>query len=103
MVHSITRLVRVAAELSHVSCKELLSSARTPRVARARFAVVLVARELGFGFGNIGQRLGGRHHTTAMHGLRRARELLAADDLDFAKLVNALLCAPHSKTLANNL
>ena len=90
MEHTITRLVREAARLSHLSLAALLSSRRDRDVARVRFAVMLVARDLNYSLPDIGRRLGGRDHTTVLHGVRRAVELLEGEDVTFAHLVASL-------------
>jgi len=88
--HTITRLTRQAAQLSNLSYGAVIGEMRYQHVARARFAVMLVAREHGFSTPNIGLRLGGRDHTTVLSGLKKAEKLLAEGDAPFTALVKAL-------------
>lgn len=90
MEHTITRLAREAACLSGLPLGELLGQRRGKDVARVRFAVMLVARDLNYSLTDIGRRLGGRDHTTALHGVKRAGELLEGEDVTFAHLVASL-------------
>ena len=90
MEHTITRLAREAACLSGLPLGVLLGQRRGKDVARVRFAVMLVARDLNYSLPDIGRRLGGRDHTTVLHGVRRAVELLEGEDVTFAHLVASL-------------
>lgn len=58
---------------------DLVSSRRTKELTRARFVAMKRAREAGFTLELIGKVMGGRDHTTIMHGIRRAEELEAAE------------------------
>ncbi|CAN5250707.1 chromosomal replication initiator protein DnaA [soil metagenome] len=70
-------LTCAAFEVSH---DELVSTSRTARVAWARqVAMYLARRHTGASLPAIGERLGGRNHTTVMYGCRKASERLAAD------------------------
>lgn len=88
--HTITRLAREAARLADISFEELLGPRRYKEVARVRFAVMLVARDLNYSQPDIGKRLGNRDHTTVWHGTRQAKVLLKAEDVVFAHLVASL-------------
>lgn len=90
MEHAITRLTKEAARLSGISVKEILSERRHRALARVRFAIMLVAYNMGFTTTDIGQRLGGRDHTTVVYGLRQARKLLAEENVPFVSLVASL-------------
>jgi chromosomal replication initiator protein len=60
---------------------ELLSSARTPRVAWPRQVAMYLARELtSESLPAIGRHFGGRDHTTVLHAWRRATARIADDD-----------------------
>jgi len=74
--------------------EELLSSARTPRIAWPRQVAMYLARELtGASLPAIGREFGGRDHTTVLHACRRACKRIASDADDqqaVEKLCNAL-------------
>jgi chromosomal replication initiator protein len=59
---------------------ELLSSARTARIAWPRQVAMYLARELtGESLPSIGRHFGGRDHTTVLHACRRTAERLSND------------------------
>jgi len=63
-----------------VSREELLSAGRTGRVAWPRQVAMYLARQhTGASLPAIGERFGGRNHTTVMYACRKASERLAAD------------------------
>lgn len=65
----------VAAEHG-INAADLRGSCRTARVCKARHEFMRGAYERGLGsLQQIGRFLGGRHHTTVLHGIRRARGL----------------------------
>jgi chromosomal replication initiator protein len=81
-----------------VSAEELLSSARTARVALPRQLAMYLARELtDESLPAIGRSFGGRDHTTVLHACRRVRTRLDDDDdvRDAVQKLRALL-TPHS-------
>ncbi len=72
-----------AAACAHfgLSSEELLSSARTPRIAWPRQVAMYLARELtGESLPSIGRHFGGRDHTTVLHAHRRTTARIAADE-----------------------
>lgn len=83
------RCISAAADWVGVTKRELLGSKRARLFTQARFALMLVFRRQGWSLPVIGMRLGNRDHTTVMHGIARAEELLATD-ADFAELVGHL-------------
>jgi chromosomal replication initiator protein len=63
-----------------LSCDELLSTTRSPRVAWPRQVAMYLARELtGESLPAIGREFGGRDHTTVLHACRRAGARIATD------------------------
>jgi chromosomal replication initiator protein len=63
-----------------LSPTELLSSARTTRVAWPRQMAMYLARELtGESLPAIGRQFGGRDHTTVLHAWRRASQRISSD------------------------
>jgi chromosomal replication initiator protein len=64
-----------------ISTTELLSSARTPRLAWPRQLAMYLAREVtGESLPAIGRQFGGRDHTTVLHACRRASQRIREDE-----------------------
>ncbi len=77
---SIDRVQEVTCAAFEVSREELLSAGRSSRLAWARqVAMYLARRHTGATLPAIGERFGGRNHTTVMYACRKAGERLAAD------------------------
>jgi chromosomal replication initiator protein len=72
---------RIVAESFALSTDELISPARTARVAWPRQVAIHLARELtGASLQAIGNAFGGRNHATVLHACKRVSERLADDD-----------------------
>jgi chromosomal replication initiator protein len=72
---------RTVAERFAVSTEELISPARTARVAWPRQLAIHLARELtGASLQAIGDAFGGRNHATVLHACKRVSERLTEDD-----------------------
>lgn len=80
---AVGRLLAAWERLTRVSRARLRSQSRERSIARARWAVMVALRQLGLSLPEIGAALGGRHHTTILHGIRsaRAQEYQAAASL----------------------
>ena len=77
---TIERVQELTCAAFEVSRDELLSGARSSRVAWARQVAMYLARQhTGASLPAIGERFGGRNHTTVMYACRKAGERLAAD------------------------
>lgn len=77
---TISEIQAAACRHFGVSSDELLSSARTARVAWPRQVAMYLARELtGESLPAIGRRFGGRDHTTVLHAWRRTSARITAD------------------------
>jgi len=78
-----------------VTAEELRGTGRARAVALARqVAMYLLREETTASLGQIGRLLGGRDHTTVMHGCARVGEVLASDTRlrdDVAAIRTALL------------
>ena len=72
-------VIATAADEVCASVGEITGGSRYARLVRARWAVMLALREAGWSSARIGRALGGRHHTTVLHGLKRAEALHATD------------------------
>jgi len=78
------RILDVVAAVSGIGVATLRGRQRTRPVARARQAAYwMLAHHTSLSLPAIGARLGGRDHTSVLHGLRRA-DALRADDANFA-------------------
>ena len=78
---SLSEIQAAACEQFGVSPEELLSPARTKRIAWARQVAMYLSRELtGESLPAIGRHFGGRDHTTVLHAWRRTSARIATDD-----------------------
>jgi chromosomal replication initiator protein len=78
---SITEIQEATCRHFGLSSDELLSSARTARIAWPRQVAMYLARELtDASLPAIGREFGGRDHTTVLHACRRTSARLASDD-----------------------
>ena len=77
---TIEQVQELACDSFSVTREELLSARRGGHVARARQIAMYLAREhTGASLPAIGDRFGGRSHTTVLYACRRAAERVAAD------------------------
>ncbi len=87
---TIERVLELTCEAFSIPREELLSSARSGRVAWPRqVAMYLARRHTGQTLPAIGREFGGRNHTTVIYACRRADERLASDP-EAKALVGAL-------------
>jgi chromosomal replication initiator protein len=78
---TIPEILDAACEQFGLSNDELLSPARTARVAWPRQVAMYLARELtGESLPAIGRQFGGRDHTTVLHAWRKTSARIATDD-----------------------
>lgn len=72
---TIASIKRAVAERHHVSLRSMNGSRGDKKAIRTRQTVMYLARRLTqHSFKVIGKHLGGRHHTTVMHGYRRVQD-----------------------------
>lgn len=84
-------LIERAASAYCVRPTDVRSARRNTAAVRARWAVAWAAfRGTGYSYPRIARELGGRDHTTIMHGVKRADELRAQDPV-FRALTDELL------------
>lgn len=77
---SVEQIQRTVADHFGLSMEELLSRRRTARIARPRQVAMWLSKELTpRSYPDIGQRFGGRDHTTIMYGVRKIEDLRAHD------------------------
>jgi chromosomal replication initiator protein len=78
---SVGEIQAAACEHFGLSSEELLSPARTARIAWPRQVAMYLARELtSESLPSIGRHFGGRDHTTVLHAWRRTTARIATDD-----------------------
>lgn len=73
--------IAAASRAFLVSVEQITGTCRIKRFSHARFAVCFMLREHrpDFGLAEIGRRIGGKDHTTVLHGTKKARILLETD------------------------
>jgi len=77
---TLTAILNATADHFHLSLSDLASRTRTKHIALARQIAMYLAREDGgISLPEIGEALGGRDHSTVVHGCTRAAELVARD------------------------
>lgn len=87
---TVAEIQRAVAVYFGLSVEELLSPVRGRRIARPRQIGMYLAKELGKrSTPDIGQRFGGRDHTTVIHAVRQVKRLMA-EDPDVANDVRVL-------------
>jgi chromosomal replication initiator protein len=77
--YHLPQTLRTAADVFGISLSELTGDSRFTDLVRARWAVMLAMRARGVSMPRIGAALGGRDHTTILHGLKKATALRATD------------------------
>lgn len=81
------RILDAVAAATGVGVPALRGRQRTRPVARARHAAYwMLAQHTSLSLPAIGARLGGRDHTSVLHGLRRAN-VLRAEDANFQSVI----------------
>ncbi|HEY5342230.1 MAG TPA: chromosomal replication initiator protein DnaA [Solirubrobacteraceae bacterium] len=79
---SVPEIQAAVGEHFGLSPEELLSTARTARIAWPRQVAMYLARELtGESLPSIGRHFGGRDHTTVLHAWRRTGARILTDDV----------------------
>ena len=91
---SIDNIQKTVADYYGLQTKELSSKRRTRSIARPRQMAMALAKELTeHSLPEIGDKFGGRDHTTVLHGCKRVRELIETDGKlreDWEKLIRKL-------------
>ena len=73
---TVDRIQRVVAEYYHIKLAEMMSRRRERNVARPRQLAMALAKELtGYSLPEIGDRFGGKDHTTVLYACRKIAEL----------------------------
>ena len=85
-------LVERASEISGESVNSILGHSRYRGVVRVRWSVMYAAYyELGMTSVMIGRGLGGRDHSTVLHGLTNAKRLLMQQEHGFTMMTDMLV------------
>ncbi len=75
------KLLKTVADFFDISLDELLGSSRKKELVVPRqIAMFLMREQLKSSFPNIGQEIGGRDHTTAMHACLKISDLITSDE-----------------------
>jgi len=86
-------LITIAAAMTRIDRADIIGPRRNRMFSSVRFAIYHVAHNWGLhSSGQIGAAVGGRDHTTILHGLDRARYMIERD-AGFASLVDRLKAA----------
>jgi chromosomal replication initiation ATPase DnaA len=87
---TVERIVAVVCEMEQISFSHMASRRRSQSVVKARQVAMYLACTLTeTPLAEIGLRLGGRDHSTVIHGRDAVAEQLAAGDVDVKRLVEA--------------
>lgn len=79
--HTIETVLEVTAAYHNLAVDDLIGPRRTKKIAMARQQAMYLAREATeASLPQIGQAIGGRDHTTVMHGYNKVIELLESDE-----------------------
>jgi chromosomal replication initiator protein len=90
---TVEEILRRVAEHYNVRMSDLTGTKRLRTIARPRQVAMYLAKQLtSRSLPDIGRRIGGRDHTTVMHGVKRIEELCAidsqlADDIQMLKRI----------------
>ena len=77
---SIENIQKTVAEYYKIRVADLLSKSRTRSITRPRQMAMALSKELtNHSLPEIGDRFGGRDHTTVLHACRKVRELIESD------------------------
>lgn len=91
---TLENILKTTADYFKLRVSDLLSKKRTRNIARPRQMVMALAKDLtSHSLPEIGELLGGRDHTTILHGVRTIKKLRETDhqvDEDFNKLVQII-------------
>ena len=84
------QLLSKCSEMFDVKRHQIIGASHLKFIMPARFAMYKALRERGLSFPQIGDFMGGRHHTTIIDGVIVCERRMAADP-DYAEKVNRLI------------
>jgi hypothetical protein len=82
-------IIRVAAQMSHISEDKITGPDRHRSIVRVRQACYVVARRSGHSYPQIGRLIGGRDHSSVLHGIDTAAAIAERDD-EYSAFIDAL-------------
>lgn len=71
---SLRDILRAANEATGVPVDDIIGRSRKKYICVLRNEVMLLAQGEGYSLGQIGRALGGRDHTTILHGIKNAKK-----------------------------
>lgn len=78
---NLDQVLKATATYHQLSLDDLLSKRRTKEIVRARHVAIYLAREeTDLSFPAIGEALGGRNHSTVVHGYQKIADEIESDD-----------------------
>lgn len=90
---AITAILAATGEITGIGPGTINSPTRLARICRIRFAVYYIAhRYANLSMPEIGKILGGRDHTTVLHGIQRCREIMGTEP-EYARTVRRIVAA----------
>lgn len=85
------RILKAVSTYYKVPVLEICSSRRQAPVVRPRQVAMYLCRELTLrSFPDIGRRIGGRDHTTALHGWRKVKWMIEDGDTELAAQIDKI-------------
>jgi chromosomal replication initiator protein len=88
----VRRAIKVTADHFGMTPDILVSARRTQPLCRRRQVAMYVARKMtGRSLEFIGHKIGDRHHTTILHGVRAIKGLLDAGNAEMRAAVEAIM------------
>jgi len=76
-----TELLNCASEMFNIHPRDIIGPAKFGFLMPARFAVYKALHLRGWSYPRIAKFMGGRDHTTILHGVRRAEYMMGRDVL----------------------
>ena len=87
----VTAIIKVVAEQMQVKPQDILGDRRQQNIARARQVAMFLTRKItGLSYPVIGEKFGGKDHSTVINAEQRIEEL-TAEDPELSRLVESLL------------
>lgn len=101
---TVKRIAEIAAAHAGLTIEDLYGDGRTNDLVIPRHRAFLAARTLrpDMSYPEIGRRMGGKDHSTVLHGVRRAKERIAGSEEEAAAARELLvLCRAEASTRAD--
>jgi hypothetical protein len=97
---NVRRVLEVAADHFRIPLRDLTSHSRTQPLVRRRQIAMYVARETtGRSLPFIGKKIGGRDHTTILHGVNVVKGLIEAGDAETIAAVDQIVEQLHTQVV----